>query len=506
MNKRLTIFDYAPGELTQDAFLLWLFDSLSSNESNDDIKSVKNIAHNVLCEFLKKSLEVNETFLKNQQDALLTKKSNIADNQCYEYDYYKGKKTSANSKNKYWGKAESTQQELEQIYEDQLSDVNAELDYIGNIGNIGNIKKSKDQLNISEVHIKKQYKKIDVLILFKCNGIDVALIIEDKVDSSTHSQGKKNLNQLQEYREEILTERNGKKPKYLVLGVYYKNRMALESEMNLALNNGYAVFQLTDIKELLDNNNTTTNCIFSEYKSYIDRIDQQSYKGEKGEKICDYIMTTKDDFFENNKKIIFWNSFSTYFANEHLDNKKVDHVDIDGENVKVGGTNYNFKEKKYKDALCELGFENHKRYFFFKILLNNYPLALEFDSNKEIDEFITVTANLYHLQITDGCDKSKYENYRQWVYGKFLNWYKRYKNLPNYEKYKYEAELKDKDYDPNKEPSEIAEYVTKKIGNQHQLIATFKIPINKQDATFDYLSGEFVEMMIDILHEISECA
>ena len=49
MNKRLTIFDYAPGELTQDAFLLWLFDSLSSNESNDDIKSVKNIAHTSYC-------------------------------------------------------------------------------------------------------------------------------------------------------------------------------------------------------------------------------------------------------------------------------------------------------------------------------------------------------------------------------------------------------------------------------------------------------------------------
>ena len=93
MNKRLTIFDYAPGELTQDAFLLWLFDSLSSNESNDDIKSVKNIAHNVLCEFLKKSLEVNDKFLKNQQVALMTKKNNIADNQCYEYDHYKGKKT-----------------------------------------------------------------------------------------------------------------------------------------------------------------------------------------------------------------------------------------------------------------------------------------------------------------------------------------------------------------------------------------------------------------------------
>lgn len=501
MNKRLTIFDYAPGELTQDAFLLWLFDSLSSNESNDDIKSVKNIAHNVLCKFLEKSLEVNETFL-NKKYALLTKKNNIADNQCYEYDHYKGKKTSANNKNKYWGKAKSTQQELELIYEDQLSDVETEIEYIKNI------QKSKDQLNISEVHVKKQYKKIDVLILFKCNGIDVALIIEDKVDSSTHTQGKKNLNQLQEYREEILTERNGIKAKYLVLGVYYKNRMALESEKDLAHNNGYAVFQLKDIKDLLedikvllDNNNTTTNYIFSEYKSYIDRIYQQSYKGEKGKKICDYIMTTKDDFFENNKKIIFWNSFSTYFANEHLGNEKVDHVDIDGENVKVGGTNY--KLNKYGDALCELGFENHKRYFFFKILLNNYPLALEFDSNKKINEFITVTANLYHLQITDGCDKSKYENYRKKVYDKFLNWYKRYKNLPNYENYKYEAELKDKDYDPNKEPSEIAEYVTKKKGNQHQLIATFKIPINKQDATFDYLSGEFVEMMIDILHEIN---
>ena len=495
MNKRLTIFDYAPGELTQDAFLLWLFDSLSSNESNDDIKSVKNIAHNVLCEFLKKSLEVNETFLKNQQDALLTKKSNIADNQCYEYDHYKGKKTSANNK-----------QELEQIYKDQLSDVETELDYIKNIENI---KKLKDQLTISEVHVKKQYKKIDVLILFKCNGIDVALIIEDKVDSSTHTQGKKNLNQLQEYREEILTERNGKKAKYLVLGVYYKNRMALKSEMDLAHNNGYAVFQLEDIKVLLDSNNTTTNYIFSEYKSYIDRIYQQSYKGEEEEKekkICDYIMTTTDDFFKNNRKIIFWNSFSTYFANEHLDldNKKVDHVEIDGKNVKVGGTNY--KLNNYKDALCEFGFENHKRYFFFKILLNNYPLALEFDSNKKINEFITVTANLYHLKITDGCDKSEYENHRKTVYGKFLNWYKRYKDLQNYKKYKYEVQLKDKNYDPNKESSEIAEYVTKKKGNQRQLIATFKIPINKQDATFEYFSGDFVEMMIDILHEINECA
>ena len=357
--------------------------------------------------------------------------------------------------------------------------------------------------------------------MFKCNGIDVALIIEDKVDSSTHSQGKKNLNQLQEYREEILTERNGKKPEYLVLGVYYKNRMALESEMNLALNNGYAVFQLEDIKkDLLDKNNTTTNCIFSEYKSYIDRIYQQSYKGEdeeKGKKICDYIMTTEDDFFENNRKIIFWNSFSTYFANEHLGNEKVDHVDIDGKNVKVGGTNYNFKEKKYKDALCEFGFENHKRYFFFKILLNNYPLALEFDSNKKINEFITVTANLYHLKITDGCDKSKYENYRKRVYGKFLNWYKRYKNLPNYEKYKYEVQLKDKNYDSKKESSEseIAEYVkyvnqTNGNGNQNQLIATLKIPINKQDATqdatFEYFSGDLVKMMIDILGEINECA
>ena len=491
MNKRLTIFDYSPGELTQDAFLLWLFDSLSSNESNDDIKSVKKIAHNVLCEFLKKSLEANETFLE-KQDALLTKKSNIADNQCYEYDHYKGKETSANNRNKYWGKAESTQQELELIYEDQLSDVKTELEYI---------KKLKDQLAISEVHVKKQYKKIDVLILFKCNGIDVALIIEDKVDSSTHTQGKKNLNQLQEYREEILTERNGKKAKYLVLGVYYKNRMALNSEKDLARNNGYAVFQLTDITKLLDDNNTTTNCIFSEYKSYIDRIYEQSYKGEEGKKICDYIMTTKDDFFENNRKIIFWNSFSTYFANEHLGNEKVDHVVINGKNVKVGGTNYKFK--KYEDALCELGFENHKRYFFFKILLNNYPLALEFDSNKEIDKFIIVTANLYHLQITDGCDKSKYGNYRKWVYGKFLNWYK---NLPNCEK--YEVKLKDKNYDSNKEPSENAEYVnqTKKNGNQQQLIATFKIPIDIQDATFDYLSGEFVEMMIDILHEISGCA
>ena len=499
MHKRLTIFDYAPGELTQDAFLLWLFDSLSSNESNDDIKSVKNIAHNVLCKFLETSLKVNKTFLENQKVALKTKKNNIADNQCYEYDHYKGKETSANNKNTYWGKAESTQQELKKIYEDQLSDVETELEYIKNI------KKSKDQLNISEVHVKKQYKEIDVLILFKCNGIDVALIIEDKVDSFTHSQGKKNLNQLQEYREEILAERNGKKPEYLVLGVYYKNRMALKSEINLALNNGYAVFQLKDIKDLLDNNNTTTNCIFSEYKSYIDRISEQSYNGEKGKKICDYIMKTTDDFFENNKKIIFWNSFSTYFANKYLGNEKVDHVDIDGENVKVGGTNYNFKEKKYKDALCEFGFENHKRYFFFKILLNNYPLALEFDSNKGIDEFIIVTANLYHLQITNGCDKSEYENHRKTVYGKFLNWYKRYKDLQNYKNYKYEVQLKDKDYDPNKEPSENAKYVnqTTKKGNQHQLIATFKIPINKQDATFDYLSGEFVEMMIDILHEIN---
>ena len=216
-------------------------------------------------------------------------------------------------------------------------------------------------------------------------------------------------------------------------------------------------------------------------------------------------MKTTDDFFENNRKIIFWNSFSTYFANKYLGNEKVDHVDIDGENVKVGGTNYNFKEKKYKDALCELGFENHKRYFFFKILLNNYPLALEFDSNKGIDEFIIVTANLYHLQITNGCDKSEYENHRKTVYGKFLNWYKRYKDLQNYKNYKYEVQLKDKDYDPNKEPSENEKYVnqTNGNGNRNQLIATFKIPINKQDATFDYLSGEFVEMMIDILHEIN---
>ena len=125
---------------------------------------------------------------------------------------------------------------------------------------------------IKEVkNIRRQYFKTDVYFqVVLNNGFVISFIIEDKVNTSHHSD------QLQRYKIEI--ESDGEKEDEIVL-IYYKTGYIFDWD-NKAIDFGYSILTAKLVSEFLEKYQII-NPIFTDYKEYVKNINdfyQKAYK------------------------------------------------------------------------------------------------------------------------------------------------------------------------------------------------------------------------------------
>lgn len=113
----------------------------------------------------------------------------------------------------------------------------------------------------SRIEVKKQYKRIDVLVLV---NEDTAVIIEDKTDTKNHS------GQLRRYLEEVETTIS----RQHIAAIYLKTGdQASYEDVERA---GYSVFRRADLLLVMDEgrNHGVTNDVFTDFHDYLLGIDQ----------------------------------------------------------------------------------------------------------------------------------------------------------------------------------------------------------------------------------------
>lgn len=113
--------------------------------------------------------------------------------------------------------------------------------------------------NNSKIEIKKQYKKIDVLVIVD----DIYIIIEDKTTTNTHN------NQILRYKQALNDENI---PENKIISVYYKIQEQVHKEENIDIE-----FNRKSIIKLL-NNCKTQNQILVDYLEYLTYLDNEAEK------------------------------------------------------------------------------------------------------------------------------------------------------------------------------------------------------------------------------------
>lgn len=163
------LFDYATKELSQDAFLCWLFDNYSCEQ-----QEVRDFSRYILCWFITDNL---------------------------------------------------SQKSIKQI---------------------------------TNAHIKKQFKKIDVIVECEFNGAQYVIVIEDKTYSAEHNE------QLVRYRDAI---NNYYKDIYQKIFVYYKTDIIGKEEISHLTQ--YNVWKIKNIKE-----------IYKAFKTFLEHHQLQDFHNE----------------------------------------------------------------------------------------------------------------------------------------------------------------------------------------------------------------------------------
>ena len=428
MKDELTIFDFSTKELTQDAFLLWLFNSLSSDYEKDDVKL---LAKKFLLDFLQGSVKVGEKLVNVEINELTQKKTETL-----------------------------SEEETDKI-EERLWALEGQIPKRKELKSyLRGIKKDTDALDIKEMKVKKQYKKIDVLLLFKCGDTDIAMAIEDKVATSTHEAGKSGKNQLEKYRDTVIDVF----PDRLFLGIYYKNRIALDLEKEHALKYGYAPFTLEAIQNILSDD-LCDNHIIKAYKKYIDTIWMSSYPNSKPRNLNDMCFSN-DEFYEKNRKMIFWGSYFVDLANRLLDmENNVETVYVQEKEIEVPKNRW-YRYKDIKNAICNYGPNEENTYYEYRISLEDFPLGVTYNTRYGVNP---LKFDLYSID-----KKPQTEECRKIVHDKFKDWVEKQNALD----------------------------VT--LNNYPQQIGTWEMNIPEDKYTCEYFEEEYIKAVVKVLKEIRD--
>lgn len=124
-------------------------------------------------------------------------------------------------------------------------------------------KNSLNEEKIEFVSADRQFKKIDIIVNFKVNGKPHCLIIEDKTNSSEHSD------QLQKYKDEVLSwpETSERPTSY----VYYKTGELNDDEIKKTEKAGFRIVELKDIYNFFKTLNTDSE-IINHYSEHIKNL------------------------------------------------------------------------------------------------------------------------------------------------------------------------------------------------------------------------------------------
>lgn len=119
---------------------------------------------------------------------------------------------------------------------------------------------------LDNIEIKKQFEKIDVLLIITIRNEKYTIIIEDKTHTRNHS------NQLERYRDAVL--KNGF-DKQRVLGIYFKTED--QSNYDSVVKSGYKPFKRNDFLDILRKgiNLGIKNNIYLDYVAYLESIEQK---------------------------------------------------------------------------------------------------------------------------------------------------------------------------------------------------------------------------------------
>lgn len=168
--------------------------------------------------------------------------------------------------------------------------------------------------DVLEVEVKRQYKKIDVLIRVKYkDNKRVSIIIEDKTCSTEHS------NQLKRYKEIILNEE-----KIEPVGIYYKTDYIYDYEEKVVDESGYKIFTKDDmIQVMLNHRDLVDSEIFHSYLDYLIKLQEK-----------------EDSIKELIRQNDIYNTLNTHIGQWIL-MKEIFYIDNDKVN------NYPFKEELY---------------------------------------------------------------------------------------------------------------------------------------------------------------
>lgn len=154
--------------------------------------------------------------------------------------------------------------------------------------------------DFDEIKICPQFHKIDIFIELKKGDKKVAIIIEDKVKSSEHS------NQLERYYSKVSDDGYKKEQ---IIPIYLKT--GFQHDIENVLKKGYYFFSVTDLIDVFEFGKTlgVKNEIFTDYYEYLKKVGDE-YENNKAS-------------FENfpNKKIEDWNWWNWVgFFNKHKKN------------------------------------------------------------------------------------------------------------------------------------------------------------------------------------------
>ena len=118
-------------------------------------------------------------------------------------------------------------------------------------------------VEISDIEAILQYKHMDIVIDFKINGVPNLMIIEDKINSSTHD------NQLIRYKNEVARWNAGDKADRQSFFIYYKTGKMDEYEICEVEEAGWQAFLFESIKDFWQSYRKNQNLVIAQYANHI---------------------------------------------------------------------------------------------------------------------------------------------------------------------------------------------------------------------------------------------
>ena len=155
--------------------------------------------------------------------------------------------------------------------------------------------------DFDEVKVYPQFHKIDVFIELKNKDKKIAIIIEDKVKSSEHS------NQLEKYYNKVKAEGYKKEQ---IIPIYLKT--GFQHDLENVLKKGYYFFSVKDLIDVFEFGRTleVKNEIFADYYEYLKKVgeeyekDKVNFENYTDNKIKDWNWWNWIGFFNKNAKIL----------------------------------------------------------------------------------------------------------------------------------------------------------------------------------------------------------